>query len=98
MKKLFYSPSERILFYVSGYGFGSLGQTAHHLAMELEANATKLAEVFGKSYYDVQVSFITKSRRYSDCWVYYLMQVHEPSNSEVFNIGDEWTMEQWLAS
>jgi len=94
MKNVFYSQSERISFWVSGYGCSS--SKVSEVVEWLKEKGGLASKSFGVELDAVRWYEITVSRRYKNMHVLYAETDIVPENA--FEIGEEWTMDKWLSN
>lgn len=98
MENLFYSKSEKILFWVAGY----TGDNNTCNALEKIAYLQKNAETFAKMCPGILISNvctnqILSSRRYKYMRVFWAENIeHPPKNAFVIGGENDWTMSKWL--
>lgn len=94
MKDLFYSPTEKLLFWVAGYTDNT--ENVNKLVKMLDTLAMKFANKVLVKKSDVRTTFVTHSRRYKQMRVFYVKTDHAPKKA--FSIGSDkgWTMNKWL--
>jgi len=94
VKDLFYSESEKILFWIVGYidNSDNVVEILHYLTKY----ATFLSDIAGNSFSDIKTLYIFSSRRYENMRVFYTKVDKIPEDVSIFNLNDEWTMMKWL--
>ncbi len=99
--ELFYSTSEKILFYVAGYTDNS--DKVSEIKKTLNAGVKVLVDILKDSGYIeldeklVNTTFVTHSMRYKYMRVFYVQNVEKKYVSKsAFQIGKDWTMDKWL--
>jgi len=89
MKQLFYSESDRRLFWVSGYSSDS------ETIGEIKQRAVDFAKIAKVDVEDVQTYVIQNSRRYKYMRVYYCTSEFIPTEIN-HKFGSDWTMFKYL--
>lgn len=97
MKNLFYSESEKILFWVSGYDFLHNNSNVVEITNSLLSDAKSLAGIISVSVKQVRTLEVFNSSRYKYMRVFYINDVEKPP-IEAFVITNDnyWTMDKWL--
>ncbi|TSD03413.1 MAG: hypothetical protein Athens071416_94 [Parcubacteria group bacterium Athens0714_16] len=95
MKNLFYSLSEKILFWVVGYTDNS--PYVKEIVDMLNSNAKKLAELVSADEKDVCTVVIEKSRRYKNMRVFYIKTLIIPLREGAWTIPEDTTMHKYLS-
>lgn len=91
MKGLFYSPKEKLLFYIPPYytnGTGMLKVLYKNL-QEAEAILRQFQPIS-----DIYVTQIYESRRYKRTWSFHTTLNKCPK--EAFQLDEDWTMSKWI--
>ena len=94
MNKLFYSPSEELVFLVAGYTQDLNTDSVVEICASLTDNAVKLSQLVNCDISMVRTFEVTKSMRYKNMRVFYAKTNTAPN--DCFDIGDTWTMGRWL--
>ena len=104
MNNLFYSPSEKILFWITGCP--SMYGNVSEFIKAIKENADEFADYAQVPFNSIYFDRITESRRYKFMMVYWVedqtIKVDDEVDSfirngkEVFNIGTGWTMQKWI--
>lgn len=97
MKEFFYSPVEKILFYIPDYYLDS-NSSVNAFVESLTINADKLVkslESLSGKLKEVKSAFIEESRRYKRMRVFWIENIETPPQ-EAFVLNEEWTMWKWL--
>jgi len=96
MKDLFYSPTEKRLFWIAGYTDNSY--CVKSIVSTLQNN-TKffLKQVNLPEKTQVNTDYITKSRRYKSMRYFWINEL-EPDRvpKEAFLLNEDWTMGSWI--
>jgi predicted nucleotidyltransferase component of viral defense system len=100
-KDIFYSPNEKIVFYVAGYTDNSYKvdeciKVLKEGQLFLEKLISKFQSIDTR---EVKSAYITKSRRYKSMRVFWIEGVNQaPRGAFVINSdgGDYWNMWKWL--
>jgi hypothetical protein len=104
MKNLFYSPSEKILFWITGCPsmYGNVSEFIKIINEDAEAFSDYTQVPFNSICFDR----ITEGRRYKFMMTYWVEDQTIKANDaddtfihngkEVFNIGKRWTMREWI--
>lgn len=97
MKDLFYSESEKILFWVSGYDILHSNSNVVEATTDMLNDAQKLADVIMCNVSKVHTDYVSHSSMYKYMRVFYIQDVRK-CPPEAFNItnGNGWTMWKWL--
>ena len=91
MKDLFYSPEEKIAFWVCGYADSTI---VPELIKILSENSKKFMEAVGESELkNIRSYMIEESLCYKSMRVFYCSMDVQPKSAFVIN---NWTMEEWL--
>ena len=91
---LFYSESEKKLFWIAGYTDNTCGVDAH--INMLTAKRDMFLDMCGLPK-DTKIfsDYITKSRRYKSMRYFWANDVSE-APEEAFKLGSDWTMYKWI--
>lgn len=94
MDNLFYSPAEKILFWVAGYTDNS-DNVKEIIKMLAEKSLffAKATRIFTK---DVNTRVVLESSRYRDMRVFYAKCDNPPADAFQINTANGWTMTKWL--
>lgn len=92
MEGLFYSTKEKKLFYIPPYYCHGTGELEN-----LRKNLTDCESVLRKYQKegDIYCDLINVSRRYKSNWYFFSINCENPPK-EAFQLGDNWTMFQWI--
>jgi hypothetical protein len=96
MEDLFYSLSEKKLFWVAGYTDNSYG--VKEIISVLENNRNyfiKSCKLPTNAL--VKTDYITVSRRYKSIRYFWVDDVETPPK-EAFILNDDWTMHKWISN
>lgn len=93
-KNLFYSPAEKLLFWVAGYDGSS--ENVNDLIKMLGDKALLFANACFVHRRAVQTTFVTSSMRYKDMRVFYVKCDYPPKEAFSLGIAGDWTMDKWL--
>ena len=110
MENLFYSPSEKILFYVAGYTDNT--SNVKGIISMLQNNYLFFFGICGVK--TINTCLVEKSPRYKGMRVFYCTTDSPPAEAHVLNVGKEredellatgytkeqiqWTMDKWLTN
>lgn len=93
MKNIFFSPTENILFWIAGYD--TYTHNVQQKVSSMIANCETFSNIANVPYGEVyMLAVTTKSSRYQGAEVYYAETATVPEGA--FDIGENWTMNQWL--
>lgn len=101
---LFYSKSERILFYVAGYtDAGNNDQNVESLRKVLKEGVLALERVMSKigmvDTREIKTFYVEKSSKYKTMRVFYVETDIIPENAFILgDSGDDWTMKKWVSN
>lgn len=97
MKNLFYSESEKILFWVSGYDVLHNKSNVVEATNDLLADAKKLADIVKRDVSKVHTDYVSFSSRYKYMRVFYIKDVRKcPEEAFTISEANGWTMWKWL--
>jgi hypothetical protein len=97
MKDLFYSESEKILFWVSGYDILHNQSNVIKITNDLINDAKKLANVIQTDVNNVLTIEVFESSKYKYMRVFFIKDVEKcPENAFMLTIKNGWTMRKWL--
>ena len=96
MKDLFYSVSEKKLFWIAGYTDNS------HNVKEIVSTLTNNRNHFIRicklpENSVVNTDYITKSSRYKSMRFFWVDNVETPPE-DAFELGNDWTMHKWISN
>ncbi len=96
MTDLFYSPTDKRLFWVAGYTDNSYN--VREIITVLESNMNFfLKEVKFAKNTKVKTDYITKSRRYKSMRYFYIENVElKDVPKDAFLLGEDWDMIKWI--
>lgn len=92
--KPYYSPTEKLLFWVAGYDNGS--ENVDDIIKMLGDKALLFANACFVHRRAVQTTFATSSMRYKDMRVFYVKCDYPPKEAFSLDIAGDWTMHKWL--
>lgn len=92
MKDLFYSPTEKTLFWIAGYTDNS--NHVKDIVSMLNNNYNYFFKLCNNP--QIRTDIINNSIRYKYCR-YFWATVEKPPE-EAFEIGEDWTMDKWICS
>ncbi|MBK7362627.1 MAG: hypothetical protein IPJ01_10065 [Micavibrio sp.] len=96
MEDLFYSTSEKKLFWIAGYTDNSYN--VKEIVSTLTNNRNhfiKTCKLPEKSL--VRTDYITKSSRYKSMRYFWVDNIKTPPKN-AFELGDDWTMDKWISN
>ncbi len=97
MHKFFYSPFEKIAFYISGYSILHNEYDVKKITASLELDRKKIIDALKLDNDAVVKTFeIKDSRFYKGMRVFYIEEIEENPKG-FFNITD-WTMDKWCSN
>ena len=97
MKNLFYSPSEKIAFWVAGYCEDLNTDNVVSKTRSLLENGQSFAAHLGIELKSVNTYEILKSQRYRNMRLFYANGVDSaPDGSFVITNENGWTMSEWV--
>jgi hypothetical protein len=96
MKDLFYSESEKILFWVSGYDILNSKSNVVEATNDLLSDAKKFADVTQSDISKVHTVEVTSSNSYKCMRVFYIKDVECPQEAFTITASRGWTMWKWL--
>lgn len=92
---LFYSPSEKILFWIPAYYTNGTGML-ENLIKNLKEGEDVLRHFSGVQDGNIYTSEILVSRRYKSKWYF---SIHcEECPKEAYRISNDWTMQTWISN
>lgn len=91
---LVYSNKEKILFNIVGYVDNS--DNVDELIKVLEEGTDILSEISNEERNKIKTQYINKSSRYKYMRVFYVVTENIPV--QAFQLGNDWSMAQWLAN
>lgn len=104
MKNLFYSPAEKILFWIAGYV--AQPDNVYQFINEITDSANEFGDYAQVPFKSINSIHITESQRYKFMRVYWVedqtinvgneVDTFIHNGKEVFNIGTGWTMQKWI--
>lgn len=95
MENLFYSLSEKILFWVAGFTDNS--PYVKEIVGMLDSNAKKLADLVSADVEGVCTIVLEKSRRYKNMRVFYIQTLIIPLREGAWTIPEDTTMRKYLS-
>ncbi len=96
MKDLFYSPTEKRLFWIAGYTDNSCNVKEIISVLQNNTNFFLTQTKLPKNA-QVKTDYITNSRRYKSMRYFWINDVEvENVPEEVFLLGNDWTMYKWI--
>lgn len=95
MKNLFYSEKDDTLFWIAGYTMYDNTSLVIDKIKYLQENANKFSEFCEISIETVRTDFITKSSKYKNMRVFYVV---DPPKliTDIYHLGSDWDMWKWL--
>ncbi len=94
LENLFYSPSEKIAFFIPPHYYGA---KVKELVETMQNHANELAEIAGKSPDDVSIIDVLQSSRYKNMKVFYIKDC-ETAPEQAYVINESWTMVSWYSN
>lgn len=96
MEDLFYSVSEKKLFWIAGYTDNSYN------VKEIVSTLTNNRNYFIKNCKltentVVRTDYITQSSRYKSMRYFWVDNIETPPK-DAFELGDDWTMDKWISN
>jgi len=96
MKDLFYSQTEKRLFWIAGYTDNSYNVKEIISVLQNNTNFLLTQTKFPKNTI-VYTDYITSSRRYKSMRYFWINDVEaEKAPKEAFLLNDDWTMYKWI--
>lgn len=87
MGNLFYSTTDKILYWVAGYTADGNTSSVEKMTDSLKENAIKFANVAGCNYQDVQTYYNDRPSQYQYMRVFYVKTDYIPESAFLINRG-----------
>jgi hypothetical protein len=96
MKDLFYSNSEKKLFWIAGYNASDNSTSVKEIISVLKNNAEyfiRNCKLPSKAL--INTDYITNSSRYKNMRYFWVNDIENPP-LDAFVLGSDWTMQKWI--